>query len=144
MTRIKTKRNRVVADDPEPGDIAVQVAWQAPVGDGLHSRYLELPWMRISDYDEIVEWAVGFADCLTHPIYVLPLNHRDILDSIRSGRFAKVIANLSDPERREMHQLLCDACVAIMRDCDDPDVRAAAYQHLQALGVVSSIASAET
>lgn len=144
MTRIKTKRNRVVADDPEPGDIAVQVAWQAPVRDGLHSRYLELPWMPISDYDEIVEWAVGFADCLAHPIYVLPLNHGDILDSIRFGRCAKVFANLSDPERREMHRLLGDACVALMRDCDDPAVRAAAYQHLQALSVVSSVVGAET
>lgn len=143
MTRIKTKRNRVVADDPEPGDIAVQVAWQAPVGDGVRERYLQLPWMPISDYDEIVAWAVGIADYLTHPIYVLPLNHRDILDTIRVGRYPKIFASLGEPERREMHQLLVDACVAIMRDCDDPAVRAEAYQHLQALGVVSSVVGAE-
>lgn len=144
MPCIKTKRNRVVADDPEPGDIAVQVAWRAPVGDGVHERYLELPYMPISDYDEIVEWAVGFADHLDHPIIVLPLNHLDILHTIRAGRYPKVFANLAEAEQRELQHLLVDACVAIMRDCDDPDVRAEAYQHLQALGVVSSVVGAET
>lgn len=142
MTVIKTRRNRVVADEQEPDDVVVQVTWLAPAGDGRHLKPISMPWRPISEYREAIDWAVSMADKMAHPIYVMPLGHRDILETSRFDPYRKFLASLPESEGSEVRQMLVDAWVAIMRDCDNIAVRAEAVGFLQALGVVSKMIKA--
>ena len=138
MPVIKTKRNKVVADDLEPGDVVIQVAWRAPAVDGEHQRYIELPWQPISEYNETLDWAISMADQITHPIYILPLSHRDILQTSQFAPYRKFLANMNEQEGAEVRQIIVDSCVGIMRDSDTPSLRADAYNMLAQLVVVTA------
>lgn len=137
MPRMMTKRNRVIADDPEPDDVVVQVAWRVPSDGGGYQRYIELPLRPIAEYAAIVRWACEFADQLVYPIYVLPLCHRDILETNRFEPFRILLENLDEAKRRDFHQMLVDSCVALLLESDDHGNRAKAHRQLQSLGVVS-------
>ena len=138
MPVIKTKRNKVVADDLEPDDVVILVAWRAPTVDGEHQRYIELPWQPISEYNETLDWAISIADQITHPIYILPLSHRDILQTSRFAPYRKFLTNMNEQERAEVRQIIVDSCAAIMRDSDTPTLRADAFNILAKLGVVTT------
>ncbi len=138
MPVIKTKRNKVVADDPEPGDVVVQVSWPTPAGDGDNLKPFNMPWRPISEYAASLDWAVSMADKMANPIYVMPLNHREILNTSRFDPYRKLLANLSDQERGEVRQILVDACAGLMRDSEALAVRANAFDILKQLGVVTT------
>ena len=136
MAIITTQRNTIYAYDPQPGDVMVQVGWKAPAGDGKHSRPITLPLRPISEYADCVEFAKEIADGLEHEIYVIPFNHREILNTGRWKPFAHFLANMNDQERGEVRQMVIASCTQIMRDCNDHAVRAEAYDQLVKLKVV--------
>ena len=138
MPVIKTKRSKVVADDPEPGDVVIQVAWLTPTVDGKHQRYIELPWQPISEYNETLDWAISIADQLAHPIYILPLSHRDILQTNRFDPYHKFLANMNEDDRMEVRQIIVDSCAAILRDSNTPALRVDAFNTLKQLSVVTT------
>ena len=138
MPVIKTKRNKVVADDLEPDDVVIRVAWRAPTVDGEYQRYIELPWQPISEYNETLDWAISIADQIVHPIYILPLSHRDILQTNRFAPYRKFLANINEHERIEVRQMIVDSCAATMRDSCIPAHRVSAFNTLARLGVVTT------
>jgi len=138
MPVIKTQRNKVVADDPEPDDVMLEVGWIALVGDGSHSKRIYLPLQPISEYAAAIEWAVSMADKMSSSIYIMPLNHRDVLDTSRFDPYQKFLANLTDEDRSTVRQIIVDSCAGVMRESDDFTVRANAFKQLVQLGVVQS------
>ena len=77
MTVIMTKRNMVVAHEPEPGDRYVHIVWHGPAGDGRHARAFQGPPQPLDTFKSSVDWAVSMADFMCSPIYVTPLTERD-------------------------------------------------------------------
>ncbi len=138
MAIIKTQRNMVIAYDRQPDDVLVDVSWPAPFGDGTHATPVGLPYAPISEYAVAVEWAVGMADKMAHPIHVLPLNHRDIFNTGRFEPFRIFLANMNDHERAEVRQIIVDSWAAILRDSNTPVLRATAFNMLAQLGVVTT------
>jgi hypothetical protein len=138
MAIIKTQRNTVYAYDRQPDDVLVCVSWPAPVGDGKHLRSVRLPYAPISEYAAAVDWAVGFADKMAHPIHVLPLNHGDIFNTGRFEPFRKFLANMNEKERAEVRQIIVDSWAAIMRDSNTPALRTTAFNMLAQLAVVTT------
>jgi hypothetical protein len=136
MSIIHTKRNMVIAYEPQPDDVLVDVSLLAPAGDGKHLRPLQLPYEPIINYDAVVEWAVSIADQMAYPIHVLPLNHSDILNTERFEPFRRMLENLTDQERGELRQLAISTCTEVMRDCPDQKLRADCYDMLVQLEVV--------
>lgn len=136
MTTITTARNRVITEQPAPDDVLVQVILFGE-GDtpgtvaGRSLRYLP-----ISAYQECLDWAVAIADQMARPLYVVPLNHGDILNTDRWTPFAKMLATLNDQERGALRQMAIATCADVMRDCDDWHVRADAYDILTQLKVI--------
>jgi hypothetical protein len=136
MPIIYAKRNMVIAYEPQPDDVLVDVSLLAPAGDGKHLRPLQLPYEPIINYDAVVEWAVSIADQMAYPIHVLPLNHSDILNTERFEPFRRMLENLTDQERGELRQLAISTCTEVMRDCPDQKLRADCYDMLVQLEVV--------
>lgn len=136
MTIINTARNRVYACEPQPDDVLVQVGWKAPHEDGTHLRSVTLPCQPISDYQAAVDWAVGIADQMAHPLYVVPLCHDDILHSDRWTPYADMLATLTDQERGELRSVVVSSMCELMRDCEDREVRSEAYDILIQLKVI--------
>jgi hypothetical protein len=136
MSIIHTKRNMVIAYEPQPDDVLVDVSLLAPAGDGKHLRPLQLPYEPIINYDAVVEWAVSIADPMAYPIHVLPLNHSDILNTERFEPFRRLLENLTATERSEVRQLAVSTCTEVMRDCDDQQIRIACYDMLVQLELV--------
>lgn len=83
MSVIRTKTNMVVAYEPEPTDLYVQIVWHGPAGDGRHLRSFEGPPWSIDQYQASVDWAVSMADYMRAPIYVVPLRMRDLPREMR-------------------------------------------------------------
>jgi hypothetical protein len=123
MTTITTQWNRVITEAPEPDDVLVQVILFGK-GDtpgtvaGRSLRYLP-----ISAYQECLDWAVAIADQMARPLYVVPLNHNDILRTDRWNPYAEMLATLNDQERGELRQRAVASMCELMRDCDDFEVR---------------------
>jgi len=136
MTTIATQRNRVVTEQPEPDDVFVRVSLLGP-GDepGTLAPHC-LRYQPISAYQECLDWAVAIADQMAHPLYVVPLNHGDILNTDRWTPFAKMLATLNDQERGQLRQMAIATCANVMRDCDDWHVRADAHDILAQLKVI--------
>lgn len=136
MTTITTQRNRVFTEAPEPEDVFVQVILFGE-GDtpgtvaGRSLRYLP-----ISAYQECLDWAVAIADQMAHQLYVVPVSHADILHTDRWKPYAQMLANLNDQERGQLRRDVVNSMVEIMRDCDDFEVRAEAYDILTQLKVI--------
>jgi hypothetical protein len=133
MPVYKTQRNRVIADDPEADDLFVQVVWHGPDEDGRHLRSFEGPPWPIKEYGRTVEWAVGIADQMRFPLYVVPLRGVDVM---RTERVKQAVARLTDQERGELRRMIVAMLAKVMRDCDDPEVRAEAYDLLLDMRVI--------
>lgn len=136
MTTITTARNKVVTDDPEADDVMVYVGWTGPTDDPRVRRAISTRYMPITAYQECLDWAVAIADQFSHPLYVVPLNHNDILNTGRWTPFADMLATLNDQERGELRQTAIATCCEIMRDCDEWHVRADAHDILTQLKVL--------
>ncbi|AGH50150.1 hypothetical protein G432_12145 [Sphingomonas sp. MM-1] len=133
--KIQTTRNVVITEQPEPDDVFVQISLLGP-GDepGLwHPR--SLGYEPVSNYQAAVDWAVGMADQFAKPIYVVPLNHRDILLTGRFDPMRAAIQRMTDQERGEMRRVVVTTCCEVMRDCDDPEIRADMFDVLRKLKV---------
>lgn len=81
-------------------------------------------YMPITAYQECLDWAVSMADKMQHPLYVMPLSHNDIIRTGRWERFRGFIANMNDRERDELRRIIVTTCCEVMRDSDDPKIRA--------------------
>ena len=133
--RIQTTRNVVITEQPEPDDVFVYVGWSGPTDDPQVRRTMSTRYMPISEYQTCVDWAVGMADQIAHPLYVVPLNHRDILCTSRFDPMRAAIQGMNDQERGEMRQVVVTTCCEVMRDCDDPEIRADMFDVLRKLKV---------
>jgi hypothetical protein len=131
----KTNTNRVVADDPEADDLFVRVTWHGSADDRGHLRPFNGPVLPIEEYRAAVDWAVGIADQMRFPLYVVPMTG---LDALRTDSLRRAVGNLTHQQRGELRQLVVATCAEIMRDCDDADVRGAAFDILSDMGVVKS------
>jgi hypothetical protein len=75
------------------------------------------------------------ADQMAHRIYVVPLSHRDILLTGRFDPMRVAIQRMDDQERGEKRRGVVTTCCEVMRDCDDPEVRADMFDVLRKLKV---------
>lgn len=130
MTIINTQRNSVHFEEPEADDVFLDVSFIVPSGDGKHSRPMSLGWFPVSGFRGWVSWAVGMADQMERPIYILPLSHNDILRTGRFEPYRELLKDMSKSEWSEMRRLLIRNCLEILRDCDDRHARAEAYGSL--------------
>ena len=129
-----TKTNMVVAEEIGEDDHWVQVVWHGPPEAGSrHCRQFEGPAWPIEDYQKTLDWAVGIADQMRFPLYVVPLNAVDVM---RTERVKQAVARLTDQERGELRRVVVATLAEVMRDCDDPDVRADAYDLLREMEVI--------
>mgnify|MGYP000172588539 CR=1 FL=1 len=79
---------------------------------------------------------MAIADQMARPLYVVPLNHGDILNTDRWKPYAEMLANLTDQERGQLRRDVVNSMCEIMRDCDDWEVRADAHDILTQLKVI--------
>jgi hypothetical protein len=130
----RSKTNMVVAEEIGEDDHWVQALWYGPPEDG--SRYLrafEGEAQPIDQYKGVLAWALSMADQMSFPLYVVPLNAKDL---IGTERVKQAIANLTDHDRGELRRIVVAALAEVMRDCDDPEVRADAYDLLLDMKVI--------
>lgn len=112
----------------------VRVSW---VGyDDAGGRVLRhLPYQPITDYQAAVDWAVSMADQMAHPLHVVPFNADDMHAPSRFQPICDAVASMSDQERGQMRQVVVTTCCEVMRDCDDPEIRADMFDVLRQLKV---------
>lgn len=133
MPVIYTSNNRVIADDPEPNDTHVQVLWLGQSQDGKHFKQFYGPLLPIVDFDDAVAWARSMADFMTYPLYVVPMTG---VQALRTDAAAQAVANLTDQQRGELRREVVATLAQILRDSNDPAVRAEAYGVLEDMKVV--------
>lgn len=133
MAIIRTKRNyvRVYAAEPEH-DLFVETLIVPNDGSNVYRRVWVQP---ITHWQAAVDWAVGIADQMAHPLVVAAIGGKSFL-RLYDERIRSALENLTDQERGEMRQLAISTCAGVMRDCNDQQIRASAYELLIALGVV--------
>lgn len=135
MPIIKTKTNRVAADEPRPGDLFTQVVWFGPSQDGKHRMQFHGPLLPIEDHAAAVAWAVELAEQMTHQLYVVPMTG---VEALRTEQMQRGVATLTDQQRGELRQHMVATLAEVMRDSNDPAVRTEAHQILQQMKVVTS------
>lgn len=136
MTTITTQRNKVITEEPENDDVFVRVSLTVP-GDEPGTRTVRhLRYQPISDYEQAVAWAVGMADQLAYPIHVVPLSYSDIRNTDRFVPICEAVASMNDQERGVMRQVVVTTAAEVMRDCDDPEIRADMFDVLRQLTVI--------
>lgn len=134
MPVYKTANNKVVADEPEADDLFVQVVWHGPHEDGRHLVGFEGPLEPIEEYQRTIDWAVGMAEFMRFPLYVIPLRAQD---AMKTERMKRAVANLTDQERGELRRMVVATLAEVMRDSEDFDVRSDAYKVLLDMKVIS-------
>ncbi len=136
MTTITTHRNRVITEQPEADDVFVRISLIGPGDEPGTLRPRQLRYMPISEYQAAVDWAVGIADQMTHPLYVVPLSYSDIRNTDRFTPICNAVASMNDQERGELRRIVVTTCAEVMRDCDDPEIRADMFDVLRQLKVI--------
>lgn len=134
-TIIQTERNRVHAHAIGDDDVFVRVSLLGYDETGARVAH-HLPYQPIGDYQAAVDWAVSTADQMAHPLHVVPLNHRDILFTARFDPMRAAIQSMNDQERGAMRRDVVNSMCEVLRDCDDWEVRADAYDVLTQLKVI--------
>jgi len=134
MAIIQTERNRVHAHAIGDDDVFVRVSFigydEAGERVAHHLRYEP-----ITEYQRAVDWAVSMADLMAHPIHVVPFNGDDMREPSRFGPICEAVASMTDQERGEMRRVVVTTCCEVMRDCDDPEIRADMFDVLRKLKV---------
>lgn len=135
MAIIQTERNSVHAHSRGADDVFVRVSW---VGyDEAGARVLRhLPYQPITDYQAAVDWAISMADQMAHPLHVVPFNADDMREPSRFKPFCDAVASMTDQERGAMRQVVVTTACSVMRDCDDPAIRADMHHVLRQLKVI--------
>lgn len=134
MPVYKVGANRVVADDPEPGDCFVKVVWFGPPQDGKHLKQFHTPPQPIEEYQAAVDWAVSMADQMVFPLYVVPIQADRVLTT---ERLQREFDSMTAQERGELRRLVVTIAASVMRDCDEFEVREGAFGVLVKMGVVN-------
>ena len=124
---------RVAADTPGPDDEFVQVVWFGPPQDGLHRKVFEGPVEPIENYEAVLAWATEMSKAMVYPLYVVPMTG---VQALRTERMQQGVARLTDQQRGELRQEVVATLVNVMRDSDDPAIRADAYKVLEDMKVV--------
>jgi hypothetical protein len=75
------------------------------------------------------------ADQMTYLIHVMPLSFNDMLTPSRFQPFYDALAGMDDQKRSQFRRKVATICVEVMRNCDDWQVRAGAYDVLSKLKV---------
>lgn len=132
MTEANT-HGRVAADEPGPNDTHVQVVWFGPPQDGLHRKIFEGPVEPIENYDAVLAWATEMAGQMVYPLYVVPMTG---VQALRTNHVRQGVANLTDQQRGELRREVVATLANVMRDSDDPTVRADAHGILLDMKVV--------
>lgn len=135
MTTIATLRNKVITEAPEPDDVLVRVSLTVPGDEPGRLAVRHLPYEPISQYQAAVDFAVGMADSMAYPIHVVPLSHNDIFRTGRWEPFRAFIAGMNDQQRGELRRMIVTTAAEVMRDCDDPEIRADMFNILRQLKV---------
>ena len=135
MTTITTQRNRVITEAPEHDDVFVRVSLTVPSDEPGRLSVRHLRYQPVSDYQAAVDWAVSMADQMAYPIHVVPLSHNDIFHTGRWTPFRNFIAAMDDQERGKLRQIVVTTAAEVMRDCDDPEIRADMFHVLRQLKV---------
>jgi len=133
MPIIKCEENRVAADEPGPDDTHVRIIWFGPSQDGAHRKIFEGPLEPIGNYEDAVSWAVQKAAQMVFPLYVVPMTGAEVL---RTEKVQRGFATLTHQQRGELRREVLTMLTRIMRDCDDPVVRADAHEVLVQMRVV--------
>lgn len=134
MPIIKCGVNRVAADKPGPDDTHVRVVWFGPSQDGKHRKVFEGPLEPAENFEAAVTWAVEMAAQMVFPLYVVPLTAAEVL---RTEQAPRAFGGLTDQQRGELRRDVTGMLVRVMRDCDDPAVRADAHEVLVQMRVVT-------
>lgn len=133
MAIIKTQRNYVYALDPQDSDCMVET--QIGPGAGGGNTYRRLLVQPISEYQAAVDWAVSMADQFEHPIRLVPISAAEFADEHRDA-FQQCFDAMSPAERFELRREVVATAAAVMRDCENGEIRADAYEVLVKMGVV--------
>jgi hypothetical protein len=135
MTVINTSRNKVHAHAIGDDDAFVRISLLGYDEAGTRvARHL--PYQPISDYNAAVAWAIRMADQLAYPIHVVPLSYSDIRNTGRFTPIADAVASMDDQQRGAMRQTVVTTACSVMRDCDDPEIRADMFDVLRQLKVI--------
>ncbi len=62
-------------------------------------------------------------------------NHNDIFRTKRWDPYREAIAGMNDQERGELRRMIVTTAAEVMRDCDDPEIRADMFDVLRQLKV---------
>lgn len=125
MAIIKTQRNHVYAYEPLDRDLWVETL--------IGKRRLLV--QTTDRYQEAVDWAVSMADQFEGPLTVLPIDVTD-LQTLYGERLERAFSGLTPDERFQLRREVVTTVAEVMRDCDDADVRADAYDVLKKMRVV--------
>lgn len=130
---IPNMTGRVAADVPGPDDTHVQVVWFGPPQDGQHRKIFEGPVEPIEKYADALAWAHEMAAQMVYPLYVVPMTGVEVL---RSEQVRRGVATMTDQQRGELRREVVATLTTVMRNSDDPAVRADAYDILKDMKVV--------
>lgn len=133
MPIISRGGNRVAADEPGPDDTHVQVVWFGPPQDGTHRKVFEGPLEPVENYKAAVTWAIEMAPQMVFPLYVVPLTGAQAL---RTEQAQRGFASLTNKQIGELRREVLTMLARVIRDCDDPVVRADAHEVLADMRVV--------
>jgi hypothetical protein len=134
MPIIQCGANRVAADEPEADDTHVRVVWFGPPQDGRHRKVFEGPLEPAENYDAAVAWAVEMAPQMVFPLYVVPMTAAQVL---RTEQAQRASGRMTDQQHGELRREVLSMLLRVLRDCDDPVVRADAHEVLVLMRVVT-------
>ena len=133
MAVIQTKRNQVFIHGPDAGHDVFVVTMIAP-GDGSN-MYRRLSVQPISQWQSAVDWAVGIADQMAHPLRVAAIGV-DCFMRFYGDQCARELAAMPASEQAELLGQITTTCEEALRYCPDLDVRADAQAVLDRLGAM--------
>jgi hypothetical protein len=135
MPIIKSGGNRVVIDEEVTDDHThVQVVWFGLSMDGRFRVPFHGPIEPVAEYEAAVAWAVEMATQMVFPLYVIPMTGAEVM---RTPEAQQALDSLTAQQRGELRREVISMLARVMRDCDDPVVRADAHEVLVQMRVVT-------
>ena len=112
------------AYEPQAGDTHVLTLIRSPT-----ERYV-LTTRPIAEYADAVAWAVSMSDAMAQGITVLPVTFIEFITATQA-QLENGLASMTDDERAELRQVVVTRMLLVMRDSNDPALRAEAYEVLE-------------
>lgn len=124
MAVIKTGGGMVCAIPALDGDCWIEV-WHGA------NRLGRLP---IDQCEAAIEWAIPISREFVLPLQIIPISPSDLANS---SSYPRPGGDVTTPEQRhEDRRAVVNAMCEVLRDCDDPEVRAEAFDVLVTMKVV--------